>query len=153
MRERISQAVKDAMKSGDKRRLGTLRLISAAIKDRDLGLGSGGNVAADHKVGDEEIVQLLQKMVKQRRDSIEQYKSGGRQDLVDQEAAEIVVIEEFLPAQMGEAEMRSAVAAVVKETGAVGLKDMGKVMAALKSKHAGQMDFGKANTIVKDLLK
>jgi hypothetical protein len=150
MRDRINEAVKDAMKSGEKRRLATLRLITAALKDRDLGIGAGAVAGA--KIADEDVVQLLQKMVKQRRDSITQYSAGGRQDLVDQELAEIKVIEEFLPAQMDEAAVRAAVESAVKDTGAAGLKDMGKVMGALKAKYAGKMDFAKANGVVKELL-
>jgi uncharacterized protein YqeY len=155
MRDRINQAIKDAMKTGDKRRLGTLRLILAAIKDRDIAaqMEGGGETPRRDKVTDAEILALLQKMIKQRRDSIATYQQGGRQDLADQEAEEIVVIEGFLPRQMGEAEMREAVAKVVKELGCAGLKDMGRVMAALKARHAGQMDFAKASALVKELLK
>jgi uncharacterized protein YqeY len=152
MRERISQAMKDAMKAGDKARLGTLRLVLAAIKDRELVIGTGGQVPAG-PLSEADIVQVLQKMVKQRRDSIESYRQGNRQDLVDQEAAEIAVIEEFLPKAMSEAEATAAIAAVVKELGAAGPKDMGRVMGALKQRYAGQMDFGKASGLVKDLLK
>jgi uncharacterized protein len=155
MRDRISQAIKTAMKTGDKRRLGTLRLIMAAIKDRDIAAQMEGasQTQSRDKISDAEILALLQKMIKQRRDSIASYQQGGRQDLVDQEAQEIAVIEEFLPRQMDETEMRDAVAKVVQELGCAGLKDMGRVMAALKSRHAGQMDFAKASAIVKELLK
>jgi uncharacterized protein YqeY len=151
MRERIAKAVKDAMRSGDKRRLGTLRLILAAIKDRDLGVG--GPAPADGKISDSEILGLLQKMIKQRRDSITAYRQGGRKDLVDQEAAEVAVIEEFLPQQMGEAETKEVVAKLIEEIGAQGQKDMGRVMAALKQRYAGQMDFAKASGIVTRLLR
>jgi uncharacterized protein YqeY len=152
MRERISQAMKTAMKAGDKPRLGTLRLMLAAIKDRELGVGTGGQVPAG-PLSQADIVQVLQKMVKQRRDSIETYKQGNRQDLVDQEAAEIAVIEEFLPKPMSEAEARAAIAALVKELGAAGPKDMGRVMGALKERYAGQMDFARASALVKELLQ
>jgi hypothetical protein len=153
MRDRLSQAMKDAMKSGDKRRLGTIRLILAAIKDRDLGIGAGGAVPAGDKISDGEILALLQKMIKQRRDSIATYQQGGRQDLADQEAAEIVIIEEFLPKQMDEAEMTDAITKVVAELGAHGFKDMGRVMGAVKERFTGRMDMGKASGIVKGLLK
>ncbi len=152
MRNAISEAMKAAMKAGDKRRLGALRLMLAAIKDRELGIGTGGQVPSGPPT-EADIVQVLQKMVKQRRDSIETYKQGKRQDLADQEAAEIAVIEEFLPKQMGEAEAKAAIAALVKELGATAPKDMGRVMGALKQRYAGQMDFGKASALVKELLK
>ena len=149
MRQRINDAVKTAMKSGEKARLSTLRLITAAIKDRELGIGG----AAPTEVGDPEIIVILQKMVKQRRESIATYEKAGRQDLADQEKAEIAVIEEYLPKQMGEAEAKAAVAALIAELGAAGPKDMGKVMGALKERFAGTMDFGKASAVVKELLK
>ncbi len=149
MRQRINDAVKTAMKSGEKARLSTLRLITAAIKDRELGIGG----AAPTEVGDAEVVVILQKMVKQRRESIATYEKAGRQDLADQEKAEIAVIEEYLPKQMGEAETKAAVAALIKELGAAGPKDMGRVMGALKERFAGTMDFGKASGVVKELLK
>jgi uncharacterized protein YqeY len=149
MRQRINDAVKAAMKSGEKARLSTLRLITAAIKDRELGIGG----AAPTEVGDAEVVVILQKMVKQRRESIATYEKAGRQDLADHEKAEIAVIEEYLPKQMGEAETKAAVGALIKELGAAGPKDMGRVMGALKERFAGQMDFGRASGVVKELLK
>ena len=152
MREHITEAMKAALKSGDKARLGTLRLMLSALKDREIGVGTGG-MGAGGPLSEAEALQVLQRMVKQRRDSIESYRQGKRQDLVDQEAAEIAVIEEFLPKQMGEAEVTAAVVAVVTELGAASPKDMGKVMAALKAKYTGQMDFGKASAMVKELLK
>ncbi len=152
MRDKISEAMKTAMKAGQKERLGTLRLILAALKDRELGIGTGGQ-GQPGPINDADAVQLLQKMVKQRRDSIETYNSGGRPELAEKEAAEIAVIEEFLPKQMGEADVKAAIAALIKEVGAAGPKDMGKVMGALKQKYAGQMDFGKASGLVKELLK
>lgn len=151
MRDRITEAMKSAMKAGEKDRLGTLRLMLAALKDRELGIGTGGQ-AAPEKLTEADIVQVLQKMVKQRRDSIATYQQGNRQDLADKEAAEITVIEEFLPRQMDETETRAAIAAVIAETGAASPKDMGKVMGVLKQKFAGTMDFGKASGIVKQLL-
>jgi uncharacterized protein YqeY len=148
MRQRITQDVKDAMKSGDKARLATLRLITAAIKDRELGVGG-----APTEVGDAEVVAILQKMVKQRRESIATYEKAGRTDLADQEKSEIAVLEGYLPRQMDEAGVKAAVAALIAELGAAGAKDMGRVMGALKERYAGQMDFGKASGIVKELLK
>ena len=152
LRDRISQSMKDAMKAGQKDRLGTVRLMLSAVKDRELGIGTGG-VVPTGPVTDADIVQVLQKMVKQRRDSIATYEQGGRQDLADKEAAEIAVIEEFLPRMMDEAASRAAISALIAEVGASGPKDMGKVMGALKQKFAGQMDMGKASGWVKDLLK
>jgi hypothetical protein len=149
MRARINDDVKTAMKAGDKARLSTLRLINAAIKDRELGIGG----AAPTEVGDQEVTAILQKMVKQRRESIATYEKAARADLVAHEAAEIKVIEEYLPKQMGETETRAAVTAVIGELGASGLKDMGRTMAALKERFVGTMDFGKASGMVKELLK
>lgn len=155
MRDRLSQATKDAMKAQDKPRLSTLRLISAALKDRDIAarVDEKGVSSGRDKITDQEFASLLQKMIKQRRDSITAFEQGGRQELAKQEAAEIAVIEEFLPKQMGDAEAAAAIAAVIKEVGAASQKDMGKVMAALKTRYAGQMDFGKASGQVKALLK
>lgn len=154
MREQISQAVKTAMKSGDKRRLTTLRLIQAAIKDRDIAarVDAKGQSTGAEKVDDAELLQLLQKMIKQRRESVKIYSEAGRTELAEQEQAEIGIIEEYLPKQMSEAEVADAVAAVVKELGASGLKDMGRTMAALKERYAGRMDFGKASALVKAAL-
>lgn len=149
MRNRINQHVKDAMKSGDKQRLATLRLITAALKDREIGVGGQPPV----EITDQEVIAVLQKMVKQRRESIATYESAGRRDLVDQETAELTVIESYLPQQMDETATRTAVAALVAELGAAGPKDMGRVMQAMKTRFAGTMDFGKASAILKDLLK
>ncbi len=151
MREQIMEAVKAAMKSGDKRRLSTLRLIQAAIQDRDIAarVDNKGQATGQDKIGDGELLQLLQKMIKQRRDSATMYTDAGRTELADQEQAEIAIIEEYLPKQMSEDEVAAAVGAVVQEIGAAGLKDMGRTMAALKERYAGQMDFGKASGIVK----
>ena len=148
MRDKIMQAVKDSMKGGDKARLSALRMVQAKIKDADIAARPSRD-----KITDPEIVELLARMVKQRRELIELYKQGGRQELVDQEAGEIAVIEAFMPKQLGETEVSAAIAAVIKETGAASVKDMGKVMAALKEKFAGQMDFAKASGMVKVLLK
>ena len=151
MREAISQAIKQAMKSGDRQRLSTLRLMSAAIKDRDIAAQMDGSrqPTARERISDAEIMQLLQKMVKQRRESAEVYRQGGRPELADQELAEIGVIEEFLPRQMDGAEMRAAVGAVMAEIGCAGLKDMGRTMAVLKERYAGRMDFAKASGLVR----
>lgn len=148
MRQQFSDAMKESMKSGDKARLSTIRLIMAAIKDRDIQARTDGKEAAT----DDELLALLQKMAKQRADSITAFTAAGRADLVDKEAAEKSIIESFLPQQMGPEETRAAIAAAIAQTGAAGMKDMGKVMAALKAKFAGTMDFGKANGVVKELL-
>jgi uncharacterized protein YqeY len=154
MREQIAEAVKSAMKSGDKRRLSTLRLMQAAIKDRDIAarVDAKGQSTGRDQVDDAELLQLLQKMIKQRRDSVKLYTEGGRAELADQELAEIGVIEEYLPKQMSDAEVADAVKAVVAELGASGLKDMGRTMAVLKERFAGKMDFGKASGAVKSAL-
>jgi uncharacterized protein len=149
MREKINADLKEAMKAGDKDRVGTLRLINAAIKSADIDARPTGK----DKIDAAGILTVLAKMIKQRRDSIEQFVAGGRQELADKEAAEIKVIEAYLPKQMDAAEAKAAIAAVIKEVGAAGQKDMGKVMAALKARFAGQMDFGKASAAVKELLK
>lgn len=145
MRDRLSQETKAALKAQDRVRLGALRLISAALQEREI-------ATRTDKLSDQDIAAVLQKMLKQRRDSLAIYEKAGRQDLANQEAKEIEVIEEFLPQQLGEAEVRAAVAAIITEVGAAGPRDMGKVMAALKSRYAGQMDFAKASALVKELL-
>jgi uncharacterized protein len=149
MREKINADLKEAMKAGEKERVSTLRLINAAIKSADIEARPSGK----DKIADADILGVLAKMIKQRRDSIEQFVAGGRQELADKEAAEIRVIEGYMPKQMDAAEAKAAIAAVIAEVGAAGVKDMGKVMAALKAKYAGQMDFGKASAAVKELLK
>jgi uncharacterized protein len=149
MREKINDDLKTAMKAGEKDRVGTLRLINAAIKSADIDARPTGKDKID-KAG---LFAVLAKMIKQRRDSIEQFVAGGRQELADKEAAEIKVIEAYLPKQMDVAEAKTAIAAVITEVGAASPKDMGKVMAALKARYAGQMDFGKASAAVKELLK
>ncbi len=149
MREKINDDLKTAMKAGDKDRVGTLRLVNAAIKSADIDARPSGK----DKISDSDILSVLTKMVKQRRDSIEQFTAGGRPELAEKEQAEINIIEAYLPQQMSEDEAKAAIAAAIKETGAAGPKDMGKVMAALKAKSAGQMDFGKASGLTKELLK
>ena len=145
MRDRLMSETKAALKAQNKPRLSALRLISAALQERD--------IAARAAIPDQEIPALLQKMIKQRRESLAIYEKAGRTEQAAQEATEIAVIEEFLPQQMSEAEAKEAIAAAIKQTGAAGPKDMGKVMAALKERHAGRLDFGKASALVKELLK
>jgi len=144
MRARISDDLKTAMKAGDKAKVATLRLINAAIQSAE--------IDAKATIDDVGITAVMTKMVKQRRDSIAQYTSGGRPDLAATEEAEIAIIEAYLPKQLDEAAITAAVADAVKETGAASPKDMGKVMAVLKAKYAGQMDFQKASALVKAAL-
>lgn len=151
LRDQLNDAVKAAMRAKQARRLGTLRLVMAAIKDRDL--APDGKPAGQDRIGDADILQLLAKMIKQRRESITTYESAGRADLAQQERDEIAVIEEFMPRQMSQGEVQAAVVAAIAEAGAQTIKDMGKVMAVLKGRHTGQMDFAKASGVVKELLK
>ncbi len=148
MRSQINAALKAAIKAQDKRRISTLRLILAAIKDRDIAARSEGHDA----VSDEQILDILAKMVKQRRDSLTLYEEAGRLELARQEGEEIDIISEFLPRQLSEQEIEAAARDTVAEIGATGLKDMGQIMGALKKKYAGRMDFGKASQVVKSLL-
>ena len=148
LRDKINDAMKAALKAQDKLRLSTLRLVNAAIKNADI----EARTAAKTALGDEDLLGLLQKMIKQRQESVELYEKGGRKELADQERAEIEIIKGFLPAQMSDAEAKTAIAAIVKSTGAQGIKDMGKVMAALKQAYAGKMDFGQASGLVKAAL-
>jgi uncharacterized protein len=145
MRETITAALKTATKAQDKRRISTLRLVSAAIKDRDIAARTAGKGEAT----DAELLELVAKLIKQREESEKIYTQAGRADLATQEAEEIAIIREFLPRQLSDADMQKAIAAAIAEAGASSLKDMGKVMAALKSRYAGQMDFGKASLLVK----
>lgn len=149
MRDKLNEALKEAMRAKDQRAISTLRLILAALKDRDI--ASRGK-SADGRITDDEILQMLQSMVKQREDSIAMYEQGGRLELAEQEQAEIDVIRRFLPKQMGEDEVQSAVDEIIAELGAGSLKEMGKVMAELRSRYAGRMDFGKASGLVKQKL-
>ena len=146
LRPELSDALKEAMKTKDRCAVATLRLILAALKDRDIAARTKGQ---GDEVGDDQVLDLLQKMIRQRRDSIELFRKGARQDLVDKEAAEIVVIERFLPKQLDEAEVQSAVDAAIEELEASTIKDMGRVMGVLKEGYAGRMDFGKASALVK----
>ena len=145
IRESIQAAQTVAMKAGDKPRLAAIRLMMSAIKNRDIEARTGAKPADDDVL----VTEVLQKMIKQRRESIALYQQGGRQELADIEAGEIAVIESFLPRQMSEDEARAAINAIVGETGAASVKDMGRVMALVKERHAGAMDMGKASALVK----
>ncbi|MFQ5467472.1 MAG: GatB/YqeY domain-containing protein [Kiloniellaceae bacterium] len=149
LRARLSEALKAAMKSKDQCAVSTLRLILAALKDREIAARVKGGAEG---IGDDEILDLLQKMIRQRRDSIEMYRQGNRQDLVDKEEAEIAVIQVFLPEQIGEDAMEAAVGEVIDELEAKTIKDMGRVMGTLKERYAGCMDFAKASALVKQRL-
>ncbi|HEV7414894.1 GatB/YqeY domain-containing protein [Tianweitania sediminis] len=149
MRDTFATALKDAMRGGDKRRTSTLRLILAAIKDRDI---ANRGVGKD-PVSDDEILAVLGKMVRQRAESAEAFEQGGRIELAEQEREEIAIIRDFLPKQLDEAGMRQACRSVVNDIGAGGLRDMGKCMNTLKERYPGAMDFSKASGIVKDMLQ
>ena len=148
IRDTIKAAQIAAMKSGDKPRLAAVRLILAKLKDKDIELRTGSSVPDDDVL----VVDVLQKMAKQRRESITLYLEGGRQELADVEQAELAVIEEFLPAQMSEDDTKAAIEAIKAELGASSMKDMGKVVAALKARHGSQLDMGKASGLVKAAL-
>jgi uncharacterized protein YqeY len=147
MRERLTTMMKDSMKAGDKRRLATVRMIQAAIKDKDIEARGAGKT-----VSDDDILALMQKMVKSRQESADIYAKAGRPELETQEREEIAIITEFLPTQMSDDEAKAAIDAAIAETGAASMKDMGKVVAALKAKYTGQMDFAKASGLVKAAL-
>ena len=149
LRERLKDALTSAMKTKDTATVATVRLILAALKDRDIAGRSKGNLAG---VGDDEVLTLLQSMIRQRHESVEVYKTAQRLDLAQQEEHEIEIIGQFLPAQLDEAEIAAAIEAVIAEIGASTLKDMGRTMAALKERHAGRMDFARASAVVKELL-
>jgi uncharacterized protein YqeY len=148
MRQRFTEAMKEALKVGEKRRLSTVRMIQAALKDKDIEARGAGRGQAT----EEEILALLQKMIKQRQESVAIYDQAGRRELADQEREEIAVIQGFLPRQMDEAETRAAVEAAIAATGAASMKDMGKVIGRLRAEYAGKMDFAKASGLVKELL-
>jgi len=148
MRDKFNEALKTAMKAGDKRQVSTLRLILAALKDKDIearGLGK-------ERLSDDDILQLLQKMIKQRNDSIEAFDKASRVDLATLEREEKAILESYLPQQMNADDVRAAAKAAVAAVAATTVKDMGKVMSELKAKFAGRMDFAKANAVVKELL-
>ncbi|HWK96524.1 MAG TPA: GatB/YqeY domain-containing protein [Pseudolabrys sp.] len=144
IRDDINNALKEAMKAKNERTVSTLRMVNAALKNADIEARTTGK-----PLGDAEVLSLLQKMIKQRQESVELYKKGDRPELVKQEEEEIAVISAYLPKQMSEAEVAAAIDAAIAETGAAGMKDMGKVIAVLRGKYAGQMDFGKASGAVK----
>jgi uncharacterized protein len=148
LRDDINTALKAAMKAGEARRVSTLRLVNAAFKNADIELRGQGK----GPLGEDEMLALLQKMIKQRQEAIELYDKGGRAELAQQERDEIAIIAGYLPKQMSEDEVKAAIAAAIAETGAAGMKDMGKVIAALKGKFAGKMDFAKASGLVKGML-
>ena len=146
LRDRLKDSLKSSMKEKNTVAVSTLRLILTAIKDRDIAARSNG---VDNGIPDEEILQVLQTMVRQRNESIEMYRKGNREELAQQEEREIEVIQSFMPRQLDDAEMEAAIAAVIEATGASSIKDMGKAMGALRERYAGQMDFGKAGPLLK----
>jgi uncharacterized protein YqeY len=149
LRALFAEGLKDAMRQKDQRRISTLRLILAAIKDRDIAARSEDRMDG---VTDDEILQILQKMIKQRNESMQQYEAGGRIDLVEQEREERAIIEAYLPKQLSADEVKAAAKTVIADLGAAGLKDMGRTMNELKVRYAGRMDFSKASAVVKELL-
>ena len=149
MRDRINASLKEAMKAKDAPRLSTLRLINAAIKDQDIALRGEG---IDTGVTDEQILSILAKMIKQRQESASTYEQAGRLELAEKERAEIPVIEEFLPRQLNQQEVETAINAAIAKVGATSIRDMGRVMGALKGDYAGQMDFGKVGAKIKAIL-
>ena len=148
LRDNINNAVKEAMKAKNERKLSTLRMVNSAIKNADIEARGQGKPP----LSDAELLSVLQKMIKQRHEAVELYDKGGRAELAAQEREEIAVISAYLPKQMSEGDVKAAIAAAITETGAAGIKDMGKVINALKAKHAGQMDFAKASGLVKAAL-
>jgi uncharacterized protein len=148
LREKLNEATKDALKSGDKLKLSTLRLMTAAVQNGDIEARTAGK----KPLSDEELLGIFQKQIKQRNESVELYEKGGRAELAKKEKEEIEVIRGFLPQQMSDAEVKAAIAEAIQQAGAASVKDMGKVMAVLKERHAGKMDFGKASGAVKVML-
>lgn len=146
-RTEFGQALKDAMRAKDEIRVGTLRLILSTLKDKDIGARGTGK-----EIGEGDILSMLQSMIKQRNESLKTYRDAGREDLAGREEAEIKIIESFMPAQMGEAEIQAAIDAAIKDTGAASIKDMGKIMGVLKEKYAGQMDMAAAGAMIKTRL-
>jgi len=148
MRDHINNELKQAIKAQQKRRMSTLRLINAAIKDRDIASRSNGQDG----VADSEILKILAKMIKQRRESVKTYEEAGRLELAEAELEEIDIIQSFLPAQLSDEESRTAVEEVIKDIGAESLKDMGRTMSTLKERYSGQMDFSKSSVMVREIL-
>ncbi len=149
LRDDINNALKEAMKARNERAVSTLRMVNSTLKNADIEARGAGKPA----LGDAEVIAALQKMVKQRQELVELYNKGGREELAKQEQEEIDIISAYLPKQMSEAEMTAAIEAAIAETGAAGMKDMGKVIGILRGKHAGQMDMGKASALVKAKLQ
>jgi uncharacterized protein len=150
LRQRLNDELKQAMKAGEKLKVSTLRLVNAAIKERDIESRTAG---PDSGVGDAQILEVLNRMIKQRQDSLAAFEQAGRQDLAEQERGEIAIIRSFMPEPLGEAETAAAIEAAVAATGASTMKDMGKVMAHLKERYAGRMDFGRVGAAVKAKLQ
>ena len=148
LRDAINNAVKEAMKAKEERKLSTLRMMNSTIKNADIDARGQGKPP----LSDDDLLGVFQKMIKQRQESVELYEKGGRAELAAQEREEIAVIQAYLPKQMSDDDVKAAIAAVIKETGAASMKDMGKVVAGLKAKYAGQMDFAKASGLVKAAL-
>jgi uncharacterized protein YqeY len=148
LRDDINNALKEAMKAKNERAVSTLRLVNSSLKNADIEARGAGKPP----LGDAEVLSVLQKMIKQRQESKELYEKGNRPELAQQEGEEIAIISSYLPKQMSEDEMKAAIVAAIKDTGAAGMKDMGKVIGALKGKYAGQMDFGKVSGMVKGML-
>jgi uncharacterized protein YqeY len=149
LRDDINNALKNAMKARDERRVSTLRLVNSTLKNADIEARGQGKA----QLGDDEILSVLQKMIKQRQESITLYEQGGRNELAQQERDEITIISAYLPQQLSDEEMRAAIAQAITETGAASMKDMGKVIGALKGRYTGRMDFGKASPLVKQMLQ
>jgi uncharacterized protein len=149
LREQFNEQMKEAMKAKDARRLSTLRMINAALKDKDI---ANRTETSREGISDDEILGLLAKMIKQREESAEAFEKGGRPEMAANEREEVEIIRSFMPKQMSVDESKAAIQKVIADTGATSMKDMGKIMAALKERHAGQMDFGKASGMVKELL-
>jgi uncharacterized protein len=148
LRDDINNAVKEAMKAKEERRLGTLRMVNSTIKNADIAARGEGKPP----LSDADLLAVLQKMIKQRQEAVELYDKGGRAELAAQEREEIAIISAYLPKQMSDDEVKAAISAIITETGAAGIKDMGKVIGALKAKYTGQMDFAKASSLVKAAL-
>ena len=150
LREQFNEQMKEAMKAKDQRRLSTLRMVNAALKDKDI---ANRTETSREGISDDEILGLLGKMIKQREESAEAFDKGGRPEMAASEREEVSIIRSFMPKQMSPEEQTAAIQGVITDVGATSIKDMGKIMAALKERYAGQMDFGKASGIVKDLMK
>lgn len=149
LRAKITESLKEAMMAKNEAATQTIRMINSAIKQKDIDVA---RARGDQQIAEEEVLSLLQGLIKSRRESITLYQQGGRQDLVDKENAEIAIIEKFLPKQMSDDEAKAAIKTIVAATGAASIKDMGKVMAQLKTQYAGQMDMSKASALVKEVL-